>query len=79
MHAIFLKTLTCIIFMTPPWKEIFCQDEERQHTYEDAVTEYERNLKFYSQCGYHIVELPKISVKERAEFILSILLKRPTD
>lgn len=61
------------IFMAPPWKEIFCQDEERQHTFEDAVTEYERNLKFYSQCGYHIVELPKISVKKRAEFILSIL------
>jgi predicted ATPase len=61
------------IFIAPPWKEIFFQDEERQNTFENAVTEYERDLKFYSQCGYRAVELPKISVKERAEFILSIL------
>ena len=61
------------IFMTPPWEEIFCQDPERTHTFEDAVTEYERLLRAYPQYGYRTVELPKASVKERAEFILSIL------
>lgn len=61
------------IFMAPPWKEIYCQDEERRHTFEDAVAEYERLLKVYPQYGYRIVELPKVSVEERAKFILSIL------
>ncbi len=63
------------IFIAPPWKEIFCQDEERKHTFEDAVADYERDLKFYSDCGYSIAELPKASVEERIEFMLSILCK----
>lgn len=61
------------IFMAPPWKEIFHQDDERKHAFEDGVIEYERLLKFYPQHGYRIVELPKTSVKERVEFILSNL------
>lgn len=63
------------IFIAPPWKEIFCQDEERKHTFEDAVEDYERDLKFYIQCAYRITKLPKVGVKKRIEFLLSILCK----
>jgi predicted ATPase len=61
------------IFMAPPWKEIFCQDDERKHSFEDAVREYDRLMEFYPKCGYSIIELPKVSVKERVKFILSNL------
>lgn len=64
-----------IVFMTPPWPEIFCQDEERKHTFEDAVEEYERDLLFYEQSGYHIIELPKIDVRARFQFVISTILK----
>ena len=60
-----------IILMTPPWKEIYSQDSERQHSFEDAVNEYERLMKFYPRCGYQIIELPKVTVDERLKFILS--------
>ena len=62
------------IFLTPPWNEIFSQDDERKHSFQDAVKEYDQIIKFYPKHGYNIIELPKVSVKERAEYILSILI-----
>ena len=62
-----------MIFMTPPWAEIFCQDDERKHTFEDAVKEYERLIEYYPKCGYQIIEIPLIGVSERVKFILSKL------
>jgi Predicted ATPase len=61
------------IFMAPPWKEIYCEDEERKHSFEEAVKEYERLLTFYPRCGYSIVELPKTRVNARIELLLSTL------
>jgi predicted ATPase len=61
------------VFMTPPWGDIYCQDDERKHSFEDAVAEYERLLKFYLKNGYQIVEIPKVSVKERFHFLISTI------
>jgi predicted ATPase len=58
------------IFLTPPWKEIFSQDDERKHSFDDAVKEYDLTIKFYQKHEYDMIKLPKISVKERVEFIL---------
>jgi predicted ATPase len=58
------------IFMVPPWAELFCHDKERQHSFEDAVAEYERLLEFYPRHGYSILEIPKASIKERVEWLL---------
>lgn len=60
-----------VIFVTPPWQEIYCVDDERKHSFEEALIEHERVLKLYPQCGYRIIDLPKKSVEERLEFILS--------
>ena len=62
-----------IIFMTPPWEEIFCQDDERKHSFEEAVKEYERLIEYYPKCGYQVIEIPKAAVSERVKFILSEL------
>lgn len=62
------------VFMAPPWKEIYVQDDARRHSFDDGVKEYNQLLKFYPQCGYHIVEIPKTSVKERVKFILSVAI-----
>lgn len=61
------------IFMTPPWPEIYRQDAERQHSFEDAVIEYERLMNFYPTCGYQIIVLPKVSVQARVDYILNFL------
>lgn len=62
-----------VVLMSPPWEDIFCQDDERKHSFEEAVKEYERLIEFYPRCGYQIIELPKVSVSERLDFILSEL------
>ena len=62
-----------IILMTPPWKEIYCQDDERKHSFEEAVIEYERLVNSYPQYGYQVLEIPKVSVKERFQFVMSVI------
>ena len=59
------------VFVTPPWREIFRNDEERKHTYEDAVAEYELTLEIYPKYGYELIEIPKGPISERIDFILS--------
>lgn len=61
------------VFMTPPWKEIFTEDSERKHTYEDAVSEYNRLKDFYPSIGYSVINIPKMAIDKRIEFILSSL------
>ena len=61
------------VFMTPPWPEIYEGDAERQHSLDDAVAEYERLAAAYPKLGYEVTVLPKVSVVERADFVLSAL------
>jgi uncharacterized protein len=61
------------VFFAPPWKEIFKNDEERRHSFEDAVENCATQRRDYERYGYEIVELPKITVAARADFILEKL------
>lgn len=61
------------VLMTPPWPEIYCQDDERKHSFEEAVIEYERLMKFYPMYGYQVIEIPKSRLEERLRFIISII------
>lgn len=59
------------IFITPPWQEIYKQDNERKHLFETGVAEYERLKIFYPKYGYNIIDIPKNNVENRIDFILS--------
>lgn len=58
-----------IVFMAPPWEELFASDAERQHGFRDAVAEYEALMRFYPVHGYSVTEIPRGPVKERADFL----------
>lgn len=58
------------VFVTPPWEQIFTNDAERKTTFEGAVQDYEGNLATYIAAGYEPLEVPRMSVEERVEFIL---------
>lgn len=62
------------VFLAPPWPEIYVRDDERRHSFADAVAEYERLLACYSEAGYLTHVLPKASVAERADFVIRTLL-----
>jgi len=56
--------------VTPPWKEIFTNDPERPYSFDFAIEDYRSNVAAYRECGYELIELPKVPVSERVDFIL---------
>lgn len=58
------------VFLVPPWEQIYCHDEERTQTYEEAVEVYQGILKVNLEYGRQVIELPKASVEERADFVI---------
>ena len=61
------------VFMMPPWPEIFSNDDERKHSFEDAVSSYATLLRTYERFGYRIVLVPQLEVSARADFVLKHL------
>lgn len=57
-------------FIFPPWREIYANDAERDHTFEHVVAVHEGAAAWYRRCGYDLVEVPRGTVEERCEFIL---------
>ena len=59
------------VFIAPPWKEIYGKDEERRQSWDVAVRTYEIMAEIYAELGYELVELPRASVAQRAEFVIA--------
>jgi predicted ATPase len=64
------------VFIAPPWVEIYCNDTERKQSFEEAIEVYDNLFKIYSEFGYEIIELPKTSVENRADFVISHIRKQ---
>lgn len=62
-----------MVFLAPPWPEIYAGDAERRHGFDAAVEEYTRLEAAYPSLGYDITILPKASVSARAAFLLRML------
>ncbi len=60
-----------IVFIVPPWQEIFKNDAERMENYKTACEINEIIIQTYTNLGYEIEILPKVSIQERTEFILN--------
>lgn len=63
------RTYNRLVFLAPPWPEIYVTDSERQHGLEQAEREYERLYRQYPELGYEVRVLPKVSVAARADFV----------
>ena len=61
------------VFALPPWKAIYVNDAERDHTFEHAESVYYTTQEWYRRCGYQLVEVPKVSVAERCTYVLQAL------
>lgn len=61
------------VFIAPPWPEIYEQDAERKQSYEEAERTHASMVATYTECGYDLVTLPRVSVEERVRFIIDSL------
>ena len=61
------------VFITPPWEEIFCTDNERKQTFAEAIEIYKSIVDVYAEHGFQLIELPKTNVEHRINFIISHL------
>ncbi|NML19552.1 AAA family ATPase [Pseudoflavitalea sp. G-6-1-2] len=61
------------VFVTPPWQQIYVQDEERKQDAEEAIRTYEKMMEVYSRLGYKLIEIPKLPVSDRVCFMLDHL------
>ena len=61
------------VFLAPPWPEIYVTDRDRRHGLDQAAKEYAHLLNVYPALGYEVFVLPKVSVSDRADFVLRVL------
>jgi predicted ATPase len=61
------------VFLAPPWREIYVTDAERKQTFDEAVKTYSMMVEAYEECGYEVVEIPRVSPRLRVDFILNML------
>ena len=61
------------IFVLPPWEDIYESDEARYENFEQAKLIFNHLLETYQKYGYELVEVPRGTVEERIEYILSQL------
>jgi len=62
-----------VVFLAPPWREIYETDSERKQDFAEAERTFHQMVKVYRECDYAISELPKAPPAARAEFILKQL------
>lgn len=65
-----------IVFLLPPWKEIYGTDSERDQTFEQAVDVFAGMKRWYLQWGYETLDVPRSNVEERISFILDAVESR---
>lgn len=62
-----------LVFILPPWKEIYLKDDIRQEEFIISEKLFELTQKAYEESGYLLFEVPRLSIPERANFIISTI------
>ena len=67
-----------IVFVFPPWEDIYRTDAERDQTFPESIQVYERLSRWYAQWKYQPVKVPTIDIDARVDFILRTVDKTLT-
>lgn len=62
-----------LVFITPPWEEIYRNDTERKQSFPEAVETYKMMQRVYTKFGYQTLEIPKVSIRDRADFLIKAI------
>ncbi|MEN0052090.1 MAG: AAA family ATPase [Mucilaginibacter sp.] len=61
------------VFILEPWQEIYINDSERWQTYPESEQLYMAIAEVYKSLNYNLIEVPKLTVNERADFIINYI------
>jgi predicted ATPase len=59
-----------LVFITPPWEQIYRTDDERTAPFSVARDFGNSIREIYERFGYTLIEVPCLSADERADFVL---------
>ncbi|NRA69123.1 MAG: AAA family ATPase [Pseudobacteriovorax sp.] len=59
------------VFILDPWEAIFVNDDERRLSFDMALAFHDQIVSSYKLVNYELISVPKNSVEERADFVLS--------
>lgn len=62
-----------LVFILPPWKDIYISDNERYENYEQALSIHKHLKETYERYGYELMEVPTGTVEERTDFIMNVI------
>lgn len=62
-----------LVLITPPWEEIYRNDAERKQSFPEAVETYKMMQKVYTNLGYQTLEIPKLPIPDRADFLIKAI------
>lgn len=68
-----LYRYNAVVFLAPPWREIYVDDAERREGWDHAQRVYASLRDVYAELGYRIVELPKAPVADRLAFVQDVI------
>ncbi|MDF3836175.1 AAA family ATPase [Cupriavidus basilensis] len=61
------------VFVLPPWEDIYARDAERRQSLEEAERTFDAMVRTYAGYGYELVEVPRLPVGQRADFVESLI------
>ena len=61
------------VFVLPPWEAIYINDTERDHTFSHSVAVHAAIVRWYTRCGYHLNEVPRLPTTQRANHVLQVV------
>lgn len=59
-----------MVLILPPWEDIYQTDAERKQDFKVAISTYNAMIKIYEKYDYKLVEVPRMTIPERINFIL---------
>ena len=64
------------LYILPPWPEILQKDTIRTESPQEAIEIHKAIIRTYLEDGYKPIEVPRVGVKERADFVLEHILSK---
>ena len=65
-----------VVFLAPPWPDIYTGDTERKQGFAEAQRTFTAMRTAYRDAGYGLAVLPKAPVPDRLRFVLETVAAR---